>query len=51
MAAYALGEIGDRSALSALRKVAQSDDGTDHEGRRVRDAATEAIERVLARET
>jgi HEAT repeat protein len=49
MAAYALEEIGDHSALSALRQVSQSDDGTDHEGRRVRDAAVEAIERILAR--
>jgi HEAT repeat protein len=50
MAAYALSEIGDQSALSALRQVSQWDDGIDYEGRRVRDAATEAIENVLARE-
>jgi len=49
-AAYALGEIGDRSTLSALRQASQLDDGTDYEGRRVRDMATEAIERILARE-
>jgi HEAT repeat protein len=50
MAAHALGEIGDRSTLSALRQVAASDDGTDYQGRRVRDAATDAIESVLTRE-
>ena len=47
MAAYVLEEIGDHSALSALRQVSESDDGTDHEARRVRDAASEAIERIL----
>jgi HEAT repeat protein len=50
VAAQALSEIGDRGALSALRQASQLDEGTDHEGRRVRDAATEAIERILARE-
>ncbi len=50
MAAYALSEIGDHSALTALRQASQSDDGTDYEGRRVRDAAAEAIESILARE-
>ena len=50
MAAYALEEIGDHSTLSALRQVSQSDDGTDHDGRRVRDAAAEAIARILSRE-
>jgi HEAT repeat protein len=50
MAAYALSEVGDGSALSALRQAAELDDGTDREGRRVRDAAAEAIERVVARE-
>ncbi len=48
MAAYALGEIGDHTAVSALRQASQSDDGTDHEGRRVRDAAAEAAERIVA---
>jgi HEAT repeat protein len=51
MAAYALSEIGDRSALSALRQAAELDDGTDYEGRRVGDAATEAMESIIARET
>jgi HEAT repeat protein len=50
MAAHALSEIGDCGALSALRQASQFDDGADYEGRRVRDAATEAIERILARE-
>jgi hypothetical protein len=50
IAAYALGEIGDRSALPALRQASQLDDGTDYEGRRVRDMASEAIESLLARE-
>jgi HEAT repeat protein len=51
IAAYALGEVGDRSALPALRQVSESDDGTDHEGRRVRDLAAEAIESISARES
>jgi hypothetical protein len=42
-----IGIVGD---LSALRQAAELDDGTDHEGRRVRDAAAEAIERVVARD-
>ena len=50
MAAYALGEIGDHSTLPSLRQASQSDDGEDYEGRRVRDAATEAIENILAAE-
>jgi len=50
MAAYVLSEIGDRSALPALRQVAELDDGTDYEGRRVRDAATEAVESITARD-
>jgi HEAT repeat protein len=50
MAASALSEIGDHSALPALRQAAQLDDGEDHEGRRVRDAAAEAIGNISARE-
>jgi HEAT repeat protein len=51
MAAYALSEVGDHSALSALRQASQLDDGEDYKGRRVRDAAAEAIVNILARET
>ena len=51
MAAYALGEIGDHTVLPALRQAAQLDDGEDYEGRRVRDAATEAIESICARQS
>lgn len=47
IAAYALGGIGDNSALAALRKAAESDEGTDYEGRGVRDAAAEAIDEIL----
>ncbi len=50
MAAYALSAIGDHSALPALRQASQLDDGEDYEGRRVRDAAAEAIENIVARE-
>lgn len=46
MAAFALETIGDTSALPALRRAAQLDEGTDREGRRVCDAATEAIEKI-----
>ena len=50
MAARALSEIGDRGALPALRQASQLDAGTDYEGRRIRDAATQAIESILSRE-
>jgi HEAT repeat protein len=50
MAAFALSEIGDCSALSALQQASQLDDGADGEGRRVRDIATEAIQSISARE-
>ncbi len=50
-AAYALGEVGDGSVLPTLLHTVQWDDGTDYEGRRVRDGATEAIESIRARES
>jgi HEAT repeat protein len=49
IAAHALEEIGDHRALAALRQASQSDDGEDYEGRRVRDKAAEAIQKILAR--
>jgi HEAT repeat protein len=47
-AAFALGKIGDPQALSALQWVQQYDDGTDFEGRRVSDAAAQAITEIHA---
>jgi HEAT repeat protein len=46
IAAWGLGNIGDTSALPALTKAMQTDDGIDHEGRRVKDIAAEAIRRI-----
>jgi HEAT repeat protein len=49
IAAWALGAVGAPSALPALQHAAASDDGTDREGRPVRDAALEAIDLILSR--
>jgi HEAT repeat protein len=48
-AAFTLGKIGDQRAIPALRWAQQHDEGTDWEGRCVSDAATGAIEEILAR--
>lgn len=48
-AADALGKIGDLLAVPSLRHATQFDTGQDHEGRRVSEAAKEAIESILAR--
>src|SRR5262245_39810419 len=48
-AVEALERCGDKSALPALRQAAKSDQGTDHEGRPIRDAAREAIKQITAR--
>jgi HEAT repeat protein len=49
-AAAALGDIGDLSALPALRHAAEFDDGTEAaEDRRVRDIAAQAIDEILSR--
>ncbi len=50
MAAWALGAIGDRTAIDPLSHAAQSDTGTDHEGRRVSDFALQAILEIQNRE-
>ncbi len=50
LAAFALGEIGDRRALEALRYVEQHDQGVDYENRTVRDAASEAISIILQKQ-
>ena len=50
MAAWALGAIGDSAAIPALRQATESDTGTDHEGRRVRDFAVQAIQEIQGRE-
>jgi HEAT repeat protein len=49
LAAFALGKVGDRRAITALQWVEQHDSGTDWEGRHVSDAATDAIREILAR--
>lgn len=49
MAAYALGEHGDLSALPALRHAVEFDNGEDYEGRGVSETAAAAIESILAR--
>ncbi|HEY7152988.1 MAG TPA: HEAT repeat domain-containing protein [Gemmataceae bacterium] len=48
-AADALGKVGDLSAVPSLRHAAQFDTGQDYEGRRVSEAAKEAIESILVR--
>jgi HEAT repeat protein len=48
-AAHALGNVGDLSAVPGLRHAAQFDTGQDHEGRRVSQAAKEAIESIEKR--
>jgi HEAT repeat protein len=48
-AALSLGDVGDETALESLRQAAHSDAGTDFDGRRVRDAAKEAIVRIQRR--
>lgn len=49
VAAWALAKIGDSSVIPALQKAQQGDTGTDFEGRRVSDAAAEAISGILSR--
>lgn len=49
IAAYALGEIGDNSALPVLHRAVQLDDGIDSDGRTIRQAAEEAIQRITDR--
>jgi HEAT repeat protein len=48
-ASDALGNVGNLSALSALRHATQVDAGQDREGRRVSDAAREAIQSIQKR--
>ena len=48
-AAFALGQIGDASALPALRAAAERDQGTDHEGRPIRETATNSISMIESR--
>ncbi len=50
LAAFALGKIGDRRALEALRYAKQHDQGVDYENRTVRDAASEAISAILQKQ-
>jgi HEAT repeat protein len=50
-AADALGRIGDHSAIPSLRQAVQFDQGKDGEGRRVGDAAAEAIKQIETRST
>lgn len=45
----ALARIGDESALPALRMAQVRDEGTDREGRPIKDAAREAIEEIANR--
>lgn len=49
MAAAALERTGDYRAIEALRYVAQYDQGTDHEGRRVATMAEQAVIAIQAR--
>jgi HEAT repeat protein len=49
IAADALGNLGDLSAVPGLRDAEQFDRGEDHEGRQVSEAAKEAIESILDR--
>ncbi len=49
MAAWALGGIGDTLAIPALQEAVDSDPGTDHEGRSVRDTAMQAIQDIEGR--
>jgi HEAT repeat protein len=49
LAAFTLEKIGDRRAIPALRWAQQHDDGTDWEGRRMSDAAADAIDEILKR--
>jgi HEAT repeat protein len=48
-AAFALGDLGDASALPALEAAAENDNGTDHEGRPIRDTARKSIEKIRSR--
>lgn len=48
-AAGALGEVGDKSALPALRHAETNDKGEDYEGRPISETAKKAIEAILAR--
>ena len=50
LAAFALGKIGDRRAIEALRYAEQHDQGVDYENRTVRDAASEAISAILQKQ-
>jgi HEAT repeat protein len=49
VAAFALGAIGNSTALPALKEAVDSDDGADHEGRPVREMAEEAMEEIMKR--
>lgn len=49
MAAVALRHIGDSRAIPALQHAMNHDVGTDEEGRRVDEAAKEAIDAILSR--
>jgi HEAT repeat protein len=49
IAAHALGRVGDLSAVPFLRHAARVDTGQDYEGRRVSEAAQEAIESIQRR--
>jgi HEAT repeat protein len=49
IAAHALGNVGDLSAVPSLSHAAQFDTGKDYEGRRVSEAAKEAIESIEKR--
>jgi len=42
--------IGDESSLPALRRAAENDEGTDFEGRPIRDKAVRSISIILSRE-
>jgi HEAT repeat protein len=46
MAAWAIGAIGDESAIPVLRQVANTDNGTDRDGRRVSDFAMQAVDQI-----
>lgn len=49
LAACALGRVGDRSAIPAINRVIENDDGKDREGRSVRTAAAVALEGIRCR--
>ena len=49
-AAFALGKIGNVTHLPILESAAVSDEGTDHEGKPIRETAAESIRRILSRD-